>query len=174
MQTKKELVIDASVRGRNNNSPNRHYSQAKNANQKKASSENETSSLKIAFLGGLNEVGKNMTLYEYGGDMMLVDCGMAFPDQDMLGVDIVLPDFTFVERNADKIRGIIVYQPDKEYSLREIYYYSLPDPWHAREILPDRIIRSAQDDRVIIALRSHFQYCLPLRLLKYVYPLPDS
>ncbi|MEI6579634.1 MAG: MBL fold metallo-hydrolase, partial [Eubacteriales bacterium] len=108
MQTKKELVIDASVRGRNNNSPNRHYSQAKNANQKKASSENETSSLKIAFLGGLNEVGKNMTLYEYGGDMMLVDCGMAFPDQDMLGVDIVLPDFTFVERNADKIRGIIV------------------------------------------------------------------
>ncbi len=60
--------------------------------------------MKIAFLGGLNEVGKNITLYEYGNDMFLVDCGLAFPDQDMPGVDLVLPDFTYLERNADKIR----------------------------------------------------------------------
>ena len=64
--------------------------------------------VKIAFLGGLNEVGKNMTLYEYDGEMMLVDCGLAFPDPDMLGVDLVIPDFTYVEDNADKIKGIFI------------------------------------------------------------------
>ncbi len=65
-------------------------------------------SIRIAFLGGLNEVGKNMTLYEYGNDMFLVDCGLAFPDPDLLGVDLVLPDFTYVERNIDKIKGVVV------------------------------------------------------------------
>ena len=68
----------------------------------------EPKPVKISFLGGLNEVGKNMTLFEYGEDMFLVDCGLAFPDQDMLGVDLVLPDFTYVERNADRIRGIVI------------------------------------------------------------------
>ncbi len=64
--------------------------------------------IKIAFLGGLNEVGKNMTLYECGEDMILVDCGLAFPEPDMLGVDLVIPDFTYVEENADKIKGIFI------------------------------------------------------------------
>ena len=68
----------------------------------------ESKPIKISFLGGLNEVGKNMTLFEYENDMFLVDCGLAFPDQDMLGVDIVIPDFTYVERNADKIRGVVI------------------------------------------------------------------
>lgn len=71
-------------------------------------SKTEPKPIKISFLGGLNEVGKNMTLFEYGEDMFLVDCGLAFPDQDMLGVDLVLPDFTYVERNADRIRGIVI------------------------------------------------------------------
>ena len=64
--------------------------------------------LKIALLGGLNEVGKNMTLYECGNDMMLVDCGLEFPDTEMLGVDLVIPDFTYVTENASKIRGIVI------------------------------------------------------------------
>ena len=64
--------------------------------------------VRIYFLGGLNEIGKNFTLYECGDDMVIVDCGMAFPDGDMLGVDLVLPDFTFVERNAGRIRGIVI------------------------------------------------------------------
>ena len=64
--------------------------------------------IKISFLGGLNEIGKNMTLYEHDGDMFLVDCGLAFPDSEMLGVDIVIPDFTHVQRNADNIRGILI------------------------------------------------------------------
>lgn len=65
-------------------------------------------SVRIAFLGGMNEIGKNMTLYEYGGDMFIVDCGLAFPNSDLPGVDLVIPDFTYVESNAEKIKGIII------------------------------------------------------------------
>lgn len=65
-------------------------------------------SIRVYFLGGMNEIGKNITLFECGDDMFLLDCGMAFPDGDMLGVDLVLPDFTFVERNIDRIRGLVL------------------------------------------------------------------
>ncbi len=64
--------------------------------------------LKIIPLGGLGEIGKNITLYEYDGDMMLVDCGMAFPDEEMPGIDIVIPDFTYVLENKDRIKGLVV------------------------------------------------------------------
>lgn len=64
--------------------------------------------IRIIPLGGLSEIGKNMTLYECGQDMFIVDCGLSFPDPDMLGVDLVIPDFTFVEQNVSKIRGIVL------------------------------------------------------------------
>lgn len=64
--------------------------------------------VKISFLGGLNEVGKNMTVYEYADSMIIVDCGLAFPESDQLGVDFVIPDFTYVEKNKDKIKGIVI------------------------------------------------------------------
>ena len=64
--------------------------------------------VKIIPLGGLGEIGKNITLYEYDGDMFLVDCGMSFPDDDMPGIDIVIPDFTYVLENKDKIKGMVV------------------------------------------------------------------
>ena len=59
-------------------------------------------------LGGLGEVGKNMTVYECCGDMIIVDCGLVFPDSDMFGVDMVIPDFTFVVQNKDKIKGLLI------------------------------------------------------------------
>ena len=64
--------------------------------------------VKIIPLGGLNEIGKNMTVFECSNDMFILDCGLAFPDADMPGVDIVIPDFTYVERNQEKIRGIVI------------------------------------------------------------------
>ena len=64
--------------------------------------------IKISFLGGINEVGKNMTVFEYDGDMIIVDCGLAFPDEDMLGIDLVIPDFTYVTSNIDKLKGIVI------------------------------------------------------------------
>ncbi len=64
--------------------------------------------VRIIPLGGLNEIGKNMTIYECGNDMFIVDCGLAFPDETMLGIDIVIPDFTYLIKNQDKIRGIFI------------------------------------------------------------------
>ena len=59
-------------------------------------------------MGGLDEIGKNMTVFEYGNDIMIVDCGLAFPNEDMLGIDIVIPDFTYVIKNMERIRGIVL------------------------------------------------------------------
>ena len=64
--------------------------------------------IKVTFLGGLNEVGKNLTVFECQDDIVIVDCGMAFPDGDMLGVDLVIPDYTYLEQNRDKIRGVVI------------------------------------------------------------------
>ena len=64
------------------------------------------SKLKIIPLGGLGEIGKNMTAFEFGGDIIVVDCGMGFPDEDMYGVDMVLPDISYLKANASRVRGI--------------------------------------------------------------------
>lgn len=64
--------------------------------------------VRIIALGGLNEIGKNMYLVEYGQDIVIIDCGMTFPDAEMPGVDIVIPDFTYVERNIDRVRGVLL------------------------------------------------------------------
>ena len=62
----------------------------------------------ICPLGGLGEVGKNITLYECQGDMILVDCGSIFPENDMFGIDLVIPDFTYVLENKDRIKGLFI------------------------------------------------------------------
>ena len=64
--------------------------------------------LKIIPLGGLLEIGKNMTVFEYGDDIIIVDCGLAFPEDDMLGIDLVIPDITYLEKNKQKIRGMVI------------------------------------------------------------------
>ena len=62
----------------------------------------------ISILGGLGEIGKNITVYEYDGEMIIVDCGLAFPDGTMHGVDAVIPDFSYIKDNADKIKAILI------------------------------------------------------------------
>ena len=92
------------------------------------------SKLKIIPLGGLGEVGKNMTVFEFGSDMIIVDCGMGFPDEDMYGVDIVLPDFAYLKANASRIKGLILTHGHEDhigavpYLMRElnIPIYTLP------------------------------------------------
>ena len=66
------------------------------------------SKLKIIPLGGLNEIGKNLTVFEYGEDIILVDCGLAFPEDEMLGIDLVIPDITYLSKNKDRIKAIVI------------------------------------------------------------------
>lgn len=82
--------------------------QAKPPKQHKQPQQSKQPPVRISFLGGLNEIGKNITVIECQNDIILVDCGMAFPDGDMLGVDLVIPDFSYVEQNYERVRGIVL------------------------------------------------------------------
>lgn len=64
--------------------------------------------IKVIPLGGLLEIGKNMTVFEYGSDLIILDCGLAFPDDDMLGIDMVIPDITYLQKHKNRIRGIVL------------------------------------------------------------------
>ena len=90
---------------KNNLSDNKKRNTKRNVKNSKKSN---SPSIKVTFLGGLNEIGKNITMFECENDIFLLDCGMAFPDGDMLGVDLVIPDFSYVEKNKDRIKGIVI------------------------------------------------------------------
>lgn len=69
---------------------------------------NNESRLKVIALGGLDEIGKNLTVFEYEDEIIIVDCGIGFPEEEMLGIDIVIPDFTYLEKNHNKIKGLLI------------------------------------------------------------------
>ena len=75
-------------------------------NTNRANKSNEV--LKIIPIGGLNEIGKNMTVLEYRDQILIIDCGMSFPEDDMYGIDVVIPDFSYLEKNAKKIIGLVI------------------------------------------------------------------
>lgn len=115
---KQNMTADKSAAGKRN-STKRYYAYGKvtkkpqsapAAEKTKArkNAKKKQEGIKVAFLGGMNEIGKNMTVYEYGDDMFIVDCGLAFPGTELLGVDSVIPDFTYIAQNIDKVRGLIV------------------------------------------------------------------
>ena len=105
-----EVLAKSSARSfsRNENENSSNYTRRSDYQPKKSSHHKSESTVRITFLGGLNEIGKNITLFECDDDMFLLDCGMAFPDGDMLGVDLVIPDFTYLERHKDKIKGDVL------------------------------------------------------------------
>ena len=97
------------------------------AKQDKAGAKRSRGSVRVIPLGGLEEIGKNITLIETDEDIILVDCGMGFPDEDMFGVDLVIPDFTYLERNKAKLRGVFLTHGHEDhiggvpYLLRQIH-----------------------------------------------------
>lgn len=107
---KQNNTADRSANGKRNSvKRNYTYRKVNKKNQPKAvKGTKNADSIKLAFLGGMNEIGKNITVYEYGSDMIVVDCGLAFPGTELLGVDSVIPDFSYLEANADKIKGLII------------------------------------------------------------------
>ena len=109
---KKEQKKEAKRAGRQSGEQRKKQEKAAQSAQPKGKQRRNTGkqkpSVKAYFLGGLNEIGKNFTVFECQDDMVIVDCGLAFPDEEMPGIDAVIPDFTFVEKNADRIRGIVI------------------------------------------------------------------
>lgn len=95
-------------------SSSRNYSSRRNTTGNRTRSgrsilnSRNSKSVKVVFLGGLNQIGKNITAFECDNDIIIVDCGMSFPDGEMLGVDLVIPDFSYLEANRNKIRGLVV------------------------------------------------------------------
>ncbi|MBR5858357.1 MAG: MBL fold metallo-hydrolase, partial [Clostridia bacterium] len=71
-------------------------------------SKTKNSKVKVIFLGGVDGIGMNCTAFEYEDDIIIVDCGVAFPEDDMLGIDLVIPDFSYLENNEEKLRGLLI------------------------------------------------------------------
>ena len=126
MVQKKESKSNKTTKGRKSGESNKKTTKTENA--KKIQNENileerrrlprksenapkfefKKENLKIIPLGGLDEIGKNITVFEYGNEIVLVDCGLEFPEDDMLGVDLVIPDITYLEKNKEKIKGLVI------------------------------------------------------------------
>lgn len=77
-------------------------------NKKRRNKLNNKKSLKVRFLGGVGEIGKNMTALEYGRDIIIIDAGLTFPNADMPGIDLLIPDISYLVQNKDRIRGIVL------------------------------------------------------------------
>lgn len=108
-KTRSEKTINSSKQSLAKPKSNATNNRAKpsDARTKKQNNRTQKQSIKVTFLGGLNEIGKNMTMFECGNDAFILDCGLAFPDDEMMGIDAVIPDFSFVERYKDKIKGVV-------------------------------------------------------------------
>lgn len=105
---KQNTSSDKSLNGKRNSAKRTYTYRKVTKSMRPKAADKMPKSVKIAFLGGMNEIGKNMTVYEYGNDMFIVDCGLAFPGAELLGVDTVIPDFTYIEENIDKVKGLII------------------------------------------------------------------
>ena len=104
---RKKKPITKKVVNKKNTDNNSNNVVKKNNNIKNTKGSGKDS-IKIIPLGGLEEIGKNITVFEYNNEAIIVDCGLAFPEDDMLGVDIVIPDFTYIEKNIDRIKGLVI------------------------------------------------------------------
>ena len=142
------------------------------------------SNLKIIPLGGLHEIGKNITVFEYENEMIVVDCGLSFPDDDMLGIDLVIPDVSYLEKNVDKIKGLVITHGHEDhigavpYLLKKInipiYATKLTTGLIRNKLEEHKILRSTEMHEVVqgqtISLGKNFK----IAFIRSSHSIPDS
>ena len=142
------------------------------------------SSLKIIPLGGLHEIGKNITVFEYENEIIVVDCGLSFPEDDMLGIDLVIPDISYLEKNVDKIKGLIITHGHEDhigavpYLLKKInipiYATKLTAGLIRNKLEEHKLLRSTELNEVVqgqtISLGKNFK----VEFIRSSHSIPDS
>ena len=117
LKEKVDMKENSTIKEINNEKLNRNIKDKKEEGQKSRTTRRKRKnvdsifkkpSLKIIPLGGIHEIGKNITVFEYENEIIVVDCGLSFPDDDMLGIDLVIPDISYLEKNVDKIKGLVI------------------------------------------------------------------
>ena len=103
-----EILTDGNLVQKEDKPKKDYVRKKKTTKKKKEETIFKKEKLKIIPLGGILEIGKNITVFEYKNDIILVDCGLGFPEDDMLGVDLVIPDITYLEKNKEKIKGLVI------------------------------------------------------------------
>ena len=142
------------------------------------------SSLKIIPLGGLHEIGKNITVFEYENEIIVVDCGLSFPEDDMLGIDLVIPDISYLEKNVDKIKGLVITHGHEDhigavpYLLKKInipiYATKLTAGLIRNKLEEHKLLRSTELHEVVqgqtISLGKNFK----VEFIRSSHSIPDS
>lgn len=151
--------------------------------QKRNTISKSLKTMKIAFLGGLNQIGKNITVFECNNDIIIVDCGMAFPDGEMLGIDFVIPDFSYLEANRDKIKGLVVTHGHEDhigaipYLLKKInvpiYATPLTIGLITGKLKEHRLLGSANLNTVTVGNRVRLG-CMDVEFINVNHSIPDA